>query len=68
MIFNICVCGCLTDIPQFREYFLRLLHEQQMETAGNCALACDLMRRVWTSREGGTPVDWRIVMRDMLLV
>lgn len=68
MIFNICVCGCLTDDPQFRDYFLQLLQEQQMETAGNCALVCDLMRRVWTSREGGTPVDWRVVMRDVLLV
>lgn len=68
MIFNICVCGCLTDVPQFRDYFLQLLQEQQMETAGNCALACDLIRRVWTSREGGMPVDWRVVMRDMLLV
>ncbi|KAG1841655.1 fungal-specific transcription factor domain-containing protein [Suillus subalutaceus] len=68
MVFNICVCGCLTDVPEYRDYFLRLLQEQQMETAGNCGLACDLMRRVWTSREGGMPVDWRVVMRDMLLV
>jgi hypothetical protein len=68
MVFNISVCGCLTDVPQFRDYFLQLLQEQQMETAGNCALICDLMRRVWTSREGGTPVDWRVVMRDVLLV
>lgn len=68
MVFNICVCGCLTDDLQFRGYFLQLLQEQQMETAGNCALVCDLMRRVWTSREGGTPVDWRVVMRDVLLV
>ncbi|KAG1781712.1 fungal-specific transcription factor domain-containing protein [Suillus placidus] len=68
MVFNICVCGCLTDVPQFRDYFVQLLQEQQMETAGNCALVCDLMRRVWTGREGGIPVDWRVVMRDMLLV
>lgn len=68
MVFNICVCGCLTDVPEFRDYFLKLLQEQQMGTAGNCALVCDLMRRVWTSREGGTPLDWRVVMRDVLLV
>ncbi|KAG1750869.1 fungal-specific transcription factor domain-containing protein [Suillus lakei] len=68
MVFNICVCGCLTDEPVYRDYFLQLLQEQQMETVGNCALVCDLMRRVWTSREGGMPVDWRVVMRDMLLV
>ncbi|KAG1754106.1 fungal-specific transcription factor domain-containing protein [Suillus occidentalis] len=68
MVFNICVCGCLSDDPQFRNYFLQLLQEQQMETAGNCALVCDLIRRVWTSREGGMPVDWRVVMRDVLLI
>ncbi|KAG2146136.1 fungal-specific transcription factor domain-containing protein [Suillus bovinus] len=68
MVFNICVCGCLTDDPQFRGYFLQLLQEQQMQTAGNCVLVSDLMRRVWTNREGGMPVDWRVVMRDMLLV
>lgn len=68
MVFNICVCGCLTDVPQFRDYFVQLLQEQQMETVGNCALVCDLMRRVWTGREGGIPMDWRVVMRDMLLV
>lgn len=68
MVFNICVCGCLTDVPEFRDYFLKLLQEQQMKTAGNCALVCDLMRRVWTSREAGIPVDWRVVMRDVLLV
>lgn len=68
MVFNICVCGCLTDDPQFRDYFLQLLQGQQMQTAGNCALICDLVRRVWASREGGMAVDWRVVMRDMLLV
>ncbi|KAG2154034.1 fungal-specific transcription factor domain-containing protein [Suillus clintonianus] len=68
VVFSICVCGCLTDDPAFRGYFLQLLQELQMETVGNCALVCDLMRRVWTSREGGTPVDWRVVMREILLV
>ncbi|KAG1870781.1 fungal-specific transcription factor domain-containing protein [Suillus subalutaceus] len=27
VVFSICICGCLTDVPQYREYFLRRLQE-----------------------------------------
>ncbi|KAG1781711.1 fungal-specific transcription factor domain-containing protein [Suillus placidus] len=70
VVFSICICGCLTDVPQYREYFLRRLQEQQTETVGNCARVAQLMREVWSSRERGEPVDWRVVMQQsqMLLV
>ncbi|KAG1750871.1 kinase-like domain-containing protein [Suillus lakei] len=70
VVFSICICGCLTDIPRYRKYFLRRLQEQQTETVGNCAQVAQLMREVWSSRERGEPVDWRVVMRQsqMLLV
>ncbi|KAG0706749.1 fungal-specific transcription factor domain-containing protein [Suillus ampliporus] len=70
VVFSICICGCLTDDIPHREYFLRRLREQQTETVGNCARVGDLMRRVWRSRAGGKPVDWRVVMQEsqMLLV
>ncbi|KAG2112142.1 fungal-specific transcription factor domain-containing protein [Suillus cothurnatus] len=70
VVFSICICGCLTDVPQYREYFLRRLHEQQTETVGNCARVAQLMKEVWNSRERGEPVDWRVVMQQsqMLLV
>jgi uncharacterized protein (DUF2384 family) len=58
------------DVPQRRKYFLRRLQEQQTETMGNCARVAELMREVWSSRERGEPVDWRVVMQhsQMLLV
>ncbi|KAG1750858.1 fungal-specific transcription factor domain-containing protein [Suillus lakei] len=70
VVFSICICGCLTDVPEYRKYFLRRLQEQQTETVGNCARVAQLMREVWSSRERGEPVDWRVVMRQsqMLLV
>ncbi|KAG2051682.1 hypothetical protein BDR06DRAFT_958680 [Suillus hirtellus] len=70
VVFSICICGCLTDVPQYREYFLRRLQEQQTETVGNCTRVAELMRKVWKSRERGEPVDWRVVMQQsqMLLV
>ncbi|KAG2051685.1 hypothetical protein BDR06DRAFT_577442 [Suillus hirtellus] len=70
VVFSICICGCLTDVLQYREYFLRRLHEQQKETVGNCTRVAELMRKVWKSRERGEPVDWRVVMQQsqMLLV
>ncbi|KAG1821628.1 fungal-specific transcription factor domain-containing protein [Suillus subaureus] len=70
VVFSICICGCLTDVPQYRSYFLRRLHEQQTETVGNCTRVAQLMREVWNSRERGEPVDWRVVMQQsqMLLV
>ncbi|KAG2368019.1 fungal-specific transcription factor domain-containing protein [Suillus spraguei] len=71
VVFSICICGCLTDDPQYRNYFIRRLMEQQTETVvGNCSGVAQLMRRVWNSRERGEPVDWRVVMQhsQMLLV
>jgi hypothetical protein len=70
VVFSICICGCLTDVPQYREYFLRRLQEQQTETVGNCTRVAQLMKEVWSSRERGEPVDWRVVMQQsqMLLV
>ncbi|KAG2154035.1 fungal-specific transcription factor domain-containing protein [Suillus clintonianus] len=70
VVFSICICGCLTDNPVYRSYFLQRLHEQQNETVGNCARVAELMQGVWKSRERGEPVDWRVVMRQsqMLLV
>ncbi|KAG1750868.1 fungal-specific transcription factor domain-containing protein [Suillus lakei] len=51
VVFSICICGCLTDVPRYRKYFLRRLQEQQTETVGNCAQVAQLMREVWSSRE-----------------
>ncbi|KAG2074329.1 hypothetical protein BDR04DRAFT_1229533 [Suillus decipiens] len=71
VVFSICICGCLTDVPQYRNYFIQRLLEQQTETAvGNCSGVAQLMRQVWSSRERGEPVDWRVVMQhsQMLLV
>ncbi|KAG1754104.1 fungal-specific transcription factor domain-containing protein [Suillus occidentalis] len=70
VVFSICICGCLTDVPHYRNYFLRRLQEQQTETVGNCTRVAQLMREVWSSRERGEPVDWRVVMQQsqMLLV
>ncbi|KAG2743555.1 hypothetical protein P692DRAFT_201168508 [Suillus brevipes Sb2] len=70
VVFSICICGCLTDVPRYRKYFLRRLQEQQTDTVGNCARVAQLMREVWSSRERGEPVDWRVVMQQsqMLLV
>ncbi|KAG1887055.1 fungal-specific transcription factor domain-containing protein [Suillus subluteus] len=70
VVFSICICGCLTDVPAYRNYFLRRLQEQQTETVGNCTRVAQLMREVWSSRERGEPVDWRVVMQQsqMLLV
>ncbi|KAG1841656.1 fungal-specific transcription factor domain-containing protein [Suillus subalutaceus] len=70
VVFSICICGCLTDVLAYRNYFLRRLQEQQTETVGNCTRVAQLMREVWSSRERGEPVDWRVVMQQsqMLLV
>ncbi|KAG1887064.1 hypothetical protein F4604DRAFT_1916886 [Suillus subluteus] len=69
VVFSICICGCLTDVPAYRNYFLRRLQEQT-ETVGNCTRVAQLMREVWSRRGRGEPVDWRVVMQQsqMLLV
>lgn len=72
VVFSICICGCLTDIQWQREFLLKRLEIQQMESVGNCAVVKDLIQQVWQSRESSTgeSVTWRDVMRktDMLLV
>ncbi|KAG2028462.1 fungal-specific transcription factor domain-containing protein [Suillus americanus] len=70
VVFSICICGCLTDVPAYRKYFLRRLQKQQTKTVGNCARVAQLMKEVWSNRERGEPVDWRVVMQQsqMLLV
>ncbi|KAG2756768.1 hypothetical protein P692DRAFT_201433834 [Suillus brevipes Sb2] len=69
VVFSICICGCLTDVPRYRKYFLRRL-QQQTDTMGNCARVAQHMKEVWSRRERGEPVDWRVVMQQsqMLLV
>ncbi|KAG1841653.1 hypothetical protein DFJ58DRAFT_807735 [Suillus subalutaceus] len=57
VVFSICICGCLTDVAEYRDYFLRRLQELQTETVGNCAQVAQLIREVWNSRERGEPVD-----------
>jgi hypothetical protein len=64
VMFSICICGCLTDVLPYRNYFLRRLQEQQTETVGNYARVAQLMRDVWSRRERGEPVDWRVVMQQ----
>ncbi|KAH7925834.1 hypothetical protein BV22DRAFT_1088286, partial [Leucogyrophana mollusca] len=69
-VFSICICGCLTDVQEYRIYLLGRLQEQLKEPAGNCSQVMHLMREVWSKRASGQPVDWRQVMREseMLLV
>ena len=69
VVFSICICGCLTDDPNHREFFEERLR-QQSSTVGNCNQVLQLMRRVWSKRARGDSVDWRQVMREseMLLV
>jgi hypothetical protein len=72
VVFSICICGCLTDDPSQRDFFLRWFEKWQVESVGNCASIKELIQQVWRSRENWTydPVTWRDVMRksQMLLV
>lgn len=65
VVFSICICGCLTDDPQQRDFLLNQLDAlgQEAEVLGNCFQAKKLMERVWEKRkQTGGEVDWRMVM------
>ncbi|KAI0288799.1 fungal-specific transcription factor domain-containing protein [Russula brevipes] len=54
VVFGICLCGCLADDPQEREFLLRRLDaEEQAEGVGNCASARLVMQEVWNRRAPG---------------
>jgi len=64
VVFGICLCGCLADDPEEREFLLRRLdaEEEQAEDVGNCASARLVMQEVWNRRAlGGSeaPLSWR---------
>ena len=51
VVFGICLCGCLADDPEDREFLLRRLDaEEQAEGVGNCASARLVMQEVWRRR------------------
>ncbi|KAI9460745.1 fungal-specific transcription factor domain-containing protein [Russula earlei] len=63
VVFGLCLCGCLADDPEEREFLLRRLDaEEQAEDVGNCASARLVMQEVWKRRPSGggeTPLSWR---------
>jgi len=72
VVFSICICGCLTDIPWQRAFLLKHLEMQQFESVGNCAEVKNLIQEVWRNREASNyeSITWRDVLRktQMLLV
>lgn len=72
VVFSICICACLTDIPWQQQFFLERLEAQRIESVGNCAEVINLIQQVWRNREPSNveSVSWRDVMRktEMLLV
>lgn len=73
VVFSICICGCLTDIPWQREFLLERLDAQgTRESVGNCIEVKKLMSKVWENRamHNYDSLTWRDVMRstEMLLV
>ena len=51
VVFGICLCGCLADDQEDREFLLRRLDaEEQAEGVGNCASARLVMQEVWRRR------------------
>jgi hypothetical protein len=51
VVFGICLCGCLADEAEDREFLLRRLDaEEQAEGVGNCASARLVMQEVWRRR------------------
>jgi C6 transcription factor Pro1 len=69
VVFSICLCGCLTDDPGQRGFFLKCLdtHDPHL---GNCHEVKRLIQDVWKNREPSQPVPWQAIMRqtEMLLV
>ncbi|KIJ51429.1 hypothetical protein M422DRAFT_158420 [Sphaerobolus stellatus SS14] len=70
VVLSIALCGCMTDIPQYREFLVNCLVTlagQEVEVLGNCRQAKRLMERVWSRRDAGErDVDWRdVILREM---
>jgi len=70
VVFGICLCGCLTDDYNERQFLLRRLDEEQAEGVGNCAEARSVMEQVWSRRvaasngaAGGSSLSWRDAMQ-----
>lgn len=63
VIFPICICGCLTDDLEQREFIQQKLADQQRESVGNCSEAQKVIETVWKMRDQGIPVSWRDVMK-----
>ncbi|KAH9995653.1 fungal-specific transcription factor domain-containing protein [Russula compacta] len=67
VVFGICLCGCLADDPDERDFLLRRLDEEEQAEGGvgNCASARAVMQMVWSRRDpgggggGGPPLSWR---------
>jgi hypothetical protein len=67
VIFAICVCGCLTEDEEQKEFFLTRLDDlgEEANVLGNCNTVKALMQSVWDLRErSGRDVDWRNVLQD----
>ena len=71
VVFGICLCGCLTDDYEERQFLLRRLDEEQAEGVGNCAEARAVMEQVWSHRvaattgsAGGSSLSWRDAMQQ----
>ncbi|KAF8270551.1 fungal-specific transcription factor domain-containing protein [Lactarius quietus] len=70
VVFGICLCGCLTDDFEERQFLLRRLDEEQAEGVGNCAEARAVMEQVWNCRvaatagAGGSSLSWRDAMQQ----
>ena len=71
VVFGICLCGCLTDDYQERQFLLRRLDEEQAEGVGNCAEARAVMEQVWSHRvaatagsTSGSSLSWRDAMQQ----
>jgi C6 transcription factor Pro1 len=70
VVFSICICGCLTDIPWQRDFFLSELdkHGKSMgdKSMGNCRAVKALIQKVWRNRETSSSqsLTWREVVRE----
>ncbi|KAF8589458.1 hypothetical protein K439DRAFT_1657899, partial [Ramaria rubella] len=65
LVFPICLAGCLTDVPEQREFFKQRLDAQDT-SLGNLAQTRRLMDVVWRKRDTqGGVVDWRNTMPEL---
>ncbi|KIM40020.1 hypothetical protein M413DRAFT_29155 [Hebeloma cylindrosporum] len=67
-VFPIFICGAFTlaeDQEKRRELRLQLMQNSGHEGVGNCATICNLLERLWDSRQvPNVPVEWRRYLRD----